>query len=115
MSLDRSLKSASSLVRHRNVLSRAERIDKLVEMEKWDDKKSVYGLPKVGHRKAAEAKAEPKEAVEGAASGAAAPAAVGSKAPAPAAGAKAAAPAAGAKGAAPAAAGKAAAPAAKKK
>jgi small basic protein (TIGR04137 family) len=116
MSLDRSLKSASSLVRHRNVLSRAERIDKLVEMEKWDDKKSVYGLPKVGHRKAAEAKAEPKEAVEGAASGAAAPAAVGSKAPAPAAGAKGAAPAAGAKGAAPAPAGKAAAaPAAKKK
>jgi small basic protein (TIGR04137 family) len=115
MSLDRSLKSASSLVRHRNVLSRAERIDKLVEMEKWDDKKSVYGLPKVGHRKAAEAKAEPK-AAEGAAEGVAAPAAVGSKAPAAAAGAKGAAPAAGAKGAAPAAAGKAAAaPAAKKK
>jgi small basic protein (TIGR04137 family) len=115
MSLDRSLKSASSLVRHRNVLSRAERIDKLIEMEKWDDKKGVYGLPKVAHRKAAEAKAEKEETAEGAAATPGAPApAAGAKGAAPAAGAKAAAPAAGAKGAAPAA-GKAAAPAAKKK
>lgn len=122
MSLDRSLKSASSLVRHRNVLTRAERLDKLTEAEKWNDTKSVFGLPKVGHRKAAVVKGPAKEegaegAVPGAtpATGAAAPAAKGAapaaKGAAPAAGAKA--PAAGAKGAAPAA--KAAAPAAKKK
>ena len=53
MSLDRSLKSASSLVRHRNVLTRAERLDKLKEEEKWTEEKSVFGLPKVAHRKAA--------------------------------------------------------------
>ena len=37
MSLDRSLKSANSLVRHRNVLTRDERLTKLKEMEKWTD------------------------------------------------------------------------------
>src|SRR5687768_10976654 len=51
MSLDRSLKSANSLVRHRNVLSRDERLLKLKEAEKWDESKSVFGLPKVAHRK----------------------------------------------------------------
>src|SRR6476646_1184544 len=51
MSLDRSLKRANSLVRHRNVLTRAERLDKLAEEEKWNENKSVFGLPKVAHRK----------------------------------------------------------------
>lgn len=105
MSLDRSLRSASSLTRHRNVLTRAERLEVLKDEEKWDDSKSVYGLPKVGHRKQ---EVGGKEKTEAAAEGAT-PAAA---AAAPAAGAKgAAAPAA--KGAAPAA--KAAAPAAKGK
>ena len=117
MSLDRSLKSANALVRHRNVLTRPERLAKLAEEEKWNDTKSVYGLPKVAHRKMEVAKAVKEETPEGAAAaGAAAPAAgaaAGAKGAAPAAGAKGAAPAAGAKGAAPA--GKAAAPAAKKK
>jgi len=128
MSQHRSLKSASSLVRHRNVLTRAERLDKLQSEEKWTDSKSVYGLPKVAHRKMELAKPVKEEAAEGAegaapAAGAAAPAA-GAKGAAPAAkggaGAKGAAPAAGAKGAgaakgaAPAAGAKAAAPAKKK-
>jgi small basic protein (TIGR04137 family) len=112
--MDRSLKSASALVRHRNVLTRAERLVKLGEEERWNDTKSPYGLPKVAHRKMAVVKAEKAEAAEGdaaaaatpAAGGKAAPAAAGKAAPA----AKGAAPAA--KGAAPA---KAAAPAAKKK
>jgi small basic protein (TIGR04137 family) len=115
MSLDRSLKSANALIRHRNVLTRAERLAKLTEQEKWNDSKSVYGLPKVAHRKMAAVKGPAKEeAAEGAAAAGATPvpAAAGGKAATPAAGAKAAAPAAGAKGAAPA---KAAAPAAKKK
>ena len=116
MSLDRSLKAANALVRHRNVLTRAERLDKLAEEEKWNDSKSVFGLPKVAHRKQALAKAEKAEAVPGAegaapAAGGAAPAA-GAAAPA---GGKAPAGAAAAKGAAPAAGAKAAAPAAKKK
>jgi small basic protein (TIGR04137 family) len=116
MSLDPSLKSANALVRHRNVLTRAERLAKLAEDGKWDEKKSVFGLPKVAHRKVEAAKPVKVEAAEGAegaaatpgapaAAGAAAPAAAGAK---PAAGAKAGAPAAGAKPAA-------AAPAAKKK
>ena len=37
MSLSRSLKGASSLARHRNVLSRAERIAVLVEEEKLEE------------------------------------------------------------------------------
>ncbi len=115
MSLDRSLKSASSLVRHRNVLTRAERVDRLKELEKWNDSSTILGLPKVANRKMALAKAEKEETEEGAtpaAAGAAAPAgAKGAAGAKPAAGAKAAAPAA--KGAAPAKA--AAAPAGKKK
>lgn len=110
MSLDRSLKSASALVRHRNVLTRTERLEKLADEERWDDSKSVFGLPKVAHRKQTLAKAEKAEgteAVAGAAAPGAAPAAGGA---APAAGAKAA--PAGAKGAAAPAA-KAATPAAK--
>jgi len=115
MSMDRSLKGANALVRHRNVLTRGERLIKLAEDEKWNESKSVFGLPKVAHRKQALAKSEKEAApAEGAAAAGAAPAA---GAAAPAAGAKgaaapagkAAAPAAGAKGAAPAA------PAAKKK
>ena len=114
MSLDRSLKSANALIRHRNVLTRAERLAKLAEEEKWNESKSVYGLPKVAHRKMEAIKGPAKEdAAEGAAAPGAAPAA---GAAAPAAGAKGAAPAGGAKGATPAAgAAKAAAPAAKKK
>ena len=122
MSLDSSLKSASSLVRHRNVLTRAERLTRLAEQEKWNESKPVLGLPKVANRKQALAKAEKTETAEGAApaAGAAAPAAgakgaaagaKGAAAPAaagkaPAGGKAAAAPAAGAKAAAPAAKGK---------
>ena len=120
MSLDRSLKSANALVRHRNVLSRAERLAMLEDQGKWTDQKGPYGLPKVAHRKVETAKAVKEEAAEGevAATGAAPAAGAKGAAPAakgaaPAAGAKGAAPAGGAKGAAPAAGAKA--PAAKKK
>ena len=51
MSIDRSLKTAGALSRHRNVLSRAERIEKLVEEERWAEGDDVTGLPKVAHRK----------------------------------------------------------------
>ena len=53
MSMDRSLKSKSSLTRHRNVLTRAERIERLKELGRWTDDIKVMGLPKVAHRKAA--------------------------------------------------------------
>lgn len=68
MSLDRSLKSASGLVRHRNVLTRGERLLRLQGEEKWDPSKPVLGIPKVGNRKAALAKSSKKaEGAEGAA------------------------------------------------
>lgn len=93
MSMDRSLKSKAALSRHRNVLSRAERLKVLTDEERWREGNSVFGLPKVAHRKAnigAKKKKEKKAEGEAAAAapGAAAPAA--GAAPAPAAGAKAA-------------------------
>jgi small basic protein (TIGR04137 family) len=51
MSVDRSLKIKGALTRHRNVLSRAERVKQLKEEEKWQEGGSVFGLPKVAHRK----------------------------------------------------------------
>jgi|ETNmetMinimDraft_26_1059896.scaffolds.fasta_scaffold84811_2 small basic protein (TIGR04137 family) len=67
MSIDRSLKSKDSLARHRNVLTRSERLDKLEEEERWHEGDSVLSLAKVVHRKAAvsrKVKAE-VEATEG--------------------------------------------------
>ncbi len=51
MSIDRSLKIKGALSRHRNVLSRAERIEQLKDEEHWAEGNSVLGLPKVAHRK----------------------------------------------------------------
>jgi small basic protein (TIGR04137 family) len=51
MSVDRSLKIKGALTRHRNVLSRAERIEALKEEQRWMQEDSVFGLPKVAHRK----------------------------------------------------------------
>jgi small basic protein (TIGR04137 family) len=51
MSVDPSLKIKGALRRHRNVLTRAERIEKLKEEERWTDEDSVFALPKVAHRK----------------------------------------------------------------
>lgn len=84
MSLDRSLKVSSSMGRHRNVLTRAERVAKLLLNGKFDAATgNPVGLPKVGNRKIAAGAKPKKEAAEGDA--AAAPA---KKAAAPAAGAK---------------------------
>jgi small basic protein (TIGR04137 family) len=100
MSIDRSLKIRGALTRHRNVLSRAERIDKLKDEERWSEDESVFGLPKVAHRKSHAGK-KVKEEAEAVAEGTAA--AVTPEGQPPAAGAKAATPAAGAKAAAAAA------------
>ena len=67
MSIDRTLRIKGALARHRNVLSRAERIATLKEEERWTEDQSVLGLPKVAHRKShAGKKAEdkPGEATE---------------------------------------------------
>ncbi|MFH1371586.1 MAG: small basic protein [Planctomycetota bacterium] len=69
MSIDRSLRLKDALVRHRNVLTRAERIERMKDEERWEEGGSVLGLPKVAHRKSHAGKkaAKEKEAAEGAA------------------------------------------------
>ena len=48
MSLHKSLKQRSALARRRNVLTRAERVERLKQQERWDEQGgSVFGLPKV--------------------------------------------------------------------
>ncbi len=76
MSIDPSLKVKGALTRHRNVLTRAERIETLKSEERWTEGDSLLGLPKVAHRKshtgrkaekvedATEATAETTEATE---------------------------------------------------
>ena len=65
MSADPSLKRKSALVRHRNVLNRAERIERLKEEERWQEGDSLFGLPKVANRKVSVGKKEAKAKVEG--------------------------------------------------
>jgi small basic protein (TIGR04137 family) len=110
MSIHKSLVPASKLRRHRNVLTRSERLEALKKESRWDESKSIFGLGKVRNI-LMKAKPKKKEAAADAVPGAA-PGAAPAGGAAPAAGAKA--PAAGAKGAAPAAGAKPAAPAAKK-
>ena len=84
MSIHKSLVTKGRLRRHRNVLSRLERVLKLEEEEQWaEDDNSVFALPKVrvarlkkSHAKKKEAKEE--ELAEGAG---AAPAAASETAP----------------------------------
>ena len=70
MSLDRSLKSKGSLTKHRNVLTRTERIKILTEEDRFDpEKDSPTSLPKVAHRKVVvggKSKKKGPEAEEGA-------------------------------------------------
>ena len=90
MSLDRSLKAGGSLVRHRNVLNRSERLSRLLKDGRiTEDKPYIMGLPKVANRKVAVAKKSgKKEEGEGGAAegtpGAAAPAAAPAAAATPA-------------------------------
>jgi small basic protein (TIGR04137 family) len=76
MSLHSSLKRSASAGRHRNVLKREERLEKLLDEEKWEEQNcSIYGLPKVRSIKLrVKKKAKKKEEEEGA-EAAAAPAA----------------------------------------
>jgi small basic protein (TIGR04137 family) len=96
MSIHRSLATAGKLKRHRNVLTRSERLDILKKDERWKEGMSIFGLPKV-RSILARAKKKEKEATADAAAPAAGAAAAGA---APAKDAKAA-PAKDAKAAAP--------------
>ena len=47
MSVDKSLRIKNTLVRHRNVLTRAQRLEELERLGTWKEGDSPYGLPKV--------------------------------------------------------------------
>lgn len=84
MSQHASLKIDPTKTRHRNVLKRHERIRRLKETEKWNDRPSALGLPKVKSMKIKVKKIKEEKAEAATLPGAA---------PAPAAGAPTAAPA----------------------
>lgn len=47
MTIDKSLKIQRGLIKNRNVLTRVERIAKLLENDRWQEGDSMFGLPKV--------------------------------------------------------------------
>ena len=73
MSIHKSLKLKNTLERQRSVLSRWERIEKLIDQDKWQEGDPVLGLPKVRTKfkvksrkaqKKADAEAEQDEVAE---------------------------------------------------
>jgi small basic protein (TIGR04137 family) len=75
VTIDKTLRVKAGAIQNRNVLTRAERISKLKETERWKEGDSVLGLPKVRVLKLALKKkkkaAKAEEGAEGAAAGAA--------------------------------------------
>ena len=68
MTIDKSLKVRTGMMRNRNVLTRAERIEKLKAADRWTEGDTVHGLPKVRVQKLAlrrKKKAKTEEEVEG--------------------------------------------------
>ena len=65
MSIDKSLKRRRGGSANRSVLTRAERIQKLQDLEKWVDGRSPFGLPKVRVMKIVLKKAKKEKAAEG--------------------------------------------------
>ena len=53
MTIDKSLRIRTGMMRTRNVLTRAERIEKLKASDRWADGDTVHGLPKVRVQKLA--------------------------------------------------------------
>ena len=47
MTIDKSLKIKAGSVKSRNVLTRPERMAKLIESDRWSEGDPVYGIPKV--------------------------------------------------------------------
>jgi len=85
MSIDKSLKRKGGMIKQRCVLTRAERIAKMLENGSLTEGRSPFGLPKTRVQKIVLKKKVKKEVTEGAEAGAAgAPAAPGA-APTPAA------------------------------
>jgi small basic protein (TIGR04137 family) len=72
MSIDKSLVVKDKLKRSRNVLKREERIARLKELEKWEEGRSVFSLPKVAVIKTKRVKTKAAKEEEKPAEGAAA-------------------------------------------
>ena len=47
MTIDKSLKIKAGAISNRNVLTRAERLQKLADADRWSEGDAVLGLPKV--------------------------------------------------------------------
>lgn len=47
MTIDKSLRTRKGIVRSRNVLTRAERIEKLLQQDRWTEEDGPFSLPKV--------------------------------------------------------------------
>lgn len=47
MTIHRSFAGSGGLAKHRNVLTRQERLEKLKETKRWDESKGIFNLPKV--------------------------------------------------------------------
>ncbi len=47
MTMDRSLKVQAGAIKTRNVLTRAERVARLQELDRFDEDASIVGMPKV--------------------------------------------------------------------
>ena len=47
MTIDKSLKIKAGASKTRNVLTRAERLTKLIDEDRWKEGDSAYGIPKV--------------------------------------------------------------------
>ena len=66
MTMDKSLRMHRGMVRARSVLTRAERIARLQEADRWQEGKSPLGLPKVRVYKLSMKKKKKKKEEEGA-------------------------------------------------
>jgi len=51
MTIDKTLKVRRGMTSNRSVLTRAERLEKLKEADRWQEGESPFGLPKVRVRK----------------------------------------------------------------
>jgi small basic protein (TIGR04137 family) len=79
MTVDKSLRTRKGIVRARNVLTRAERIEKLLQQDRWTEEDGPCGLPKVRVYRVIVKKKKKKKGEE---EGAADTAATATKAPA---------------------------------
>ena len=65
MTIDKSLKVRAGATANRSVLTRAERLSRLKEADRWEEGESPFGLPKVRVRKLQMKKKKKKKEEEG--------------------------------------------------